>query len=636
MSADTFLQHLTQVLFVVIFVVVLARTIARPRRSNVDATLLFGATAFIIAETWVTEAANVKPGPLLNVTTSTLLIALPYLLLRLVDDFAGVSKKVLRAAEAALAASVVLLLFWLPAGKQLPAAPSLLIVLYFAVLSLYDAVRFVTAARHGNGITRRRLRAIAAGTLGLGLIIVLAGVEVAWPQSPRWLWGVIADCLALVCVAAYFVGFTPPGWLRRAWQEPELRDFLGRAAALPRLPSTLAIVQELERGAASALGADTAVVGLWDETSGRLEMHSLATQLPPDEVAATAAGQAYFEQRPIFSEDAAHDNPGLETVYQQHRVKAILAVPITTGDRRLGFLAAYAARSPIFAEDDLQLAGLLADQAAVILESRALIDEAARVQAREEATRLKDDFLSAAAHDLKTPLTAIIAQAQLLELRSRRDPSAPADPAGIERLIRESRRLNRLVADLLDISRVEKGKLLGPREDVDLAQLASEACERHVSPQHECRVLAEAPAIGHVDPIRIAQLLDNLLDNAVKYSPGGGAVTIAVRHDGDRAHLTVSDQGIGIPAEDVPLLFDRFHRGSNVDDRRFAGMGLGLFICKGIAEQHGGRLWATSEGPGKGSSFHLELPLIGGTSERTDGAPATSLVSSIPTAGAGG
>lgn len=117
--------------------------------------------------------------------------------------------------------------------------------------------------------------------------------------------------------------------------------------------------------------------------------------------------------------------------------------------------------------------------------------------------------------------------------------------------------------------------------------------------------------IGLYDPTRVMQLVDNLIENAVKYSPEGGEVRVRVwREDGGAgdAHLEVTDAGIGIPAADLSHLFDRFHRGTNVDDKRFAGMGLGLFICKGVVEQHGGRLWAASPGLGKGSTFRAVTP----------------------------
>ena len=146
----------------------------------------------------------------------------------------------------------------------------------------------------------------------------------------------------------------------------------------------------------------------------------------------------------------------------------------------------------------------------------------------------------------------------------------------------------------------------------DLAVQAREVCERHNTPQHPCSVHVEGQGstIGEYDPNRILQLIENLVENAVKYSPDGDPVIVSIWRErasgepdalgaaqiapGEWNHLIVTDSGIGIPTEDLPNIFERFHRGSNVDDRQFAGMGLGLFICKSIVEQHGGRIWVQS------------------------------------------
>ena len=116
--------------------------------------------------------------------------------------------------------------------------------------------------------------------------------------------------------------------------------------------------------------------------------------------------------------------------------------------------------------------------------------------------------------------------------------------------------------------------------------------------------------MGSYDPRRIGQVLENLVENAVKYSPEDSEVRLAISERDGQALIDVTDQGIGIPASDLPQIFERFHRAANVDDRRFAGMGLGLFICKGIVEQHGGRIWVESR-MGAGSTFHVALPLGG-------------------------
>lgn len=603
MSAISLLQFLSQLLFLIVFVVVAVKAVRQPRAATVDTALLFGAVSIIVAESWITTELHVTASHWLSAVIGSLLMALPYLLLRLVDDFAGVPGPLLRFTEIGLAAAVVGFFVLLP---KFPAWLSLLYIAYFVGLTVYVAVAFARAARVSGGVTGRRMQAVAAGTLSLGLVLFMAGVQVMLPHRPSWL-DVLALLFTLISGLGYFVGFAPPAWLRRAWQEPEVRAFLGRAATLPRLPTTRQIVQELERGAASSLGAPAAVITLWDHTDQVLRAYvaSESFEVKPGEM---IGGRAFATQRPLFWTDPARHDPAHADLYRQYNANALLAVPITAGEKRLGALVVYGPRASIFAEDDLSLAQLLADQAAVILESRALIDEATRVRAREEATRLKDDFLSAAAHDLKTPLTALVAQAQLLERRILHDPQAPTDLAGIQRIVQESQRLKRLVLDVLDVARLEQGQIVSHKETVDLVTLAHEACARHHSARYRCLVEAEAPAVGEYDTNRVAQLLDNLLENALKYSPDGGDVLVKVWRDDDEYHLTVTDTGIGMLPADVPHIFDRFHRGTNVDDRRFAGMGLGLFICRGIAEQHGGRIWASSPGLGRGSTFHVVLP----------------------------
>ncbi|HEX9369576.1 MAG TPA: histidine kinase dimerization/phospho-acceptor domain-containing protein [Roseiflexaceae bacterium] len=177
--------------------------------------------------------------------------------------------------------------------------------------------------------------------------------------------------------------------------------------------------------------------------------------------------RAFRAQRPIFSPNTHYGGAAYEQLDLERRAKAVLAAPIAAGPKRLDVLVVYAPRAPIFADDDLALLQLLADQAAVVLESRALIDEAARMQAREEAARLKEDFLSAAAHDLKTLLTTLVTRAQLLERRALRAPDAPADLASIQLVVQEGQRLKRLVIELLDAARAEQGRLIGEQTRFD-------------------------------------------------------------------------------------------------------------------------------------------------------------------------
>ncbi len=525
---------------------------------------------------------------------------------------------VLRAAEAGLFACVAGLALIAPRPLWL----TLLCVAYFCTVLLYATGAFVRQARWSRGVTRRRMQAVALGSLFLAAAILITGLRAAVPAYEE-VWTVLGYAGAVISGLAYFLGFAAPRFVRRAWQEPELRDFLREAAQLPRLATLDAIPAELEQRAAETLGAPYAAIGLWDESRQVLRFRATGTpppRLPPERTEAfrqgifelrpgeMIAGRAFMAQRALFSPQAARADPQYAALYRAFGATAVLAAPITAGARRLGVLVVYAPRAPLFAEDDLELVQLLADQAAVVLESRALIDEAARVCAREEAARLKEDFLSAAAHDLQTPLTILLAQAQLLERRALRHPDAPADLVGVRRLVREARRLRSLVLEFIDVTQGGQDAAPLRRERVDLAILAREACARFTSEQHSCMFEGDPSVVGAYDAARIRQVLDNLLENAVKYSPAGGIICVRVWQRDGWAHLTVTDPGIGIPPGDVLHLFERFQRGTNVDDRRFAGMGLGLYICRGIVDQHGGHIQVESV-PGKGTTVHVTLPL---------------------------
>ena len=606
MTALDLISGLTQATFVVVFLLVLYRTVRQPTPAHVDMSIFFGDTALVIL---ASRLAALLPSPQAwdTVATVVLLMALPYLLLRLVDDFTTVPTVVKRLAEIGLAAAVV---DTVATGGVFAPLGALALVLYFVALTAYCAVQIERAARRSIGVTRRRLDAAALGTIFLGTDLLFAGVAPFLAEPAAAIVSALSQLCGLGSAVAYYLGFAPPGFLRRAWQAPELRQFFARAAALPRLPTTAEIVRELEVGAAASAGS-TARIGLWRDDDAVVRFHP--SDGAPVDVAPGQhlAGRAFAEQRLLYSGDPIREDPGAADAYRASRVGAVVCVPITAGERRLGVLALYAERPPIFAGSDMELAQLLADQAAVVLESRALIDDAARMHAREEATRLKEDFLSAAAHDLKTPLTTVVAQAEFLERKAQRDPSGQSDLPGLQRIVRESKRLASLVTDLLDAARLEQGRLVTEREPIDLGTLASEVVARQPAGRHSVDVDVRGAILGTYDRRRVEQLIDNLIENAKKYSPNTTPVWVTVWQQDGEARIAVRDNGIGIPTSDLPAIFDRFFRASNVDDRRFYGMGLGLYICRGIVEEHGGRIWAESV-VGKGSTFHVALPLGNG------------------------
>ena len=605
MTALELVTLLWQAIYVVVFLLVGVRWLRARTPAHFDMVLFFAILAFAVVEQRIATLVGVVAPQWFTDVLIVAIVALPYILLRLVDDFTSVRPILKRCAEAGLV-TIAVMTFLLPA--TLPTWFVIVLVLYLAGLSFYGAFRFIRAGQHAQGVTKRRLQAISFGTILFGVQILASGIGGQLPDPYKTVLATSAQAIGLAAALAFFLGFAPPPILRRAWQSPELRNFLTRAASLPRLPATLDIVRELERGAAAATGS-RARIGLWEEEARKIRMWSDDTDAPYDVAPGQLfAGRAYEQQRILFSAHPVRDDPQGAEIYRSGHIGAVIATPITAGERRVGVLVLYAERPPIFSLSDRELAQLLADQAAVILESRMLIDHATRVRAREEATRLKEDFLSAAAHDLKTPLTTVVAQAQFLERKATRDPGAPSDLQGLQRIVRESQRLSALVTDLLDAARMEQGRLASDREPVDLGALVSGVVARHQAGAHTTELDVRGAVVGDYDSRRIEQLVENLVENAKKYSPEATPVKVSVWQEEGEARITIHDDGIGIPASDLPRIFERFARASNVDDRKFHGMGLGLYICRGIVEEHGGRIWADSE-VGKGSTFHVALPL---------------------------
>ncbi|MBW3613128.1 MAG: GAF domain-containing protein, partial [Chloroflexi bacterium] len=368
-------------------------------------------------------------------------------------------------------------------------------------------------------------------------------------------------------------------------------------------------LSELNAAAADAFGATGASIGLADPERGVLRYvtpDGSWNEWPDD---AFIAGRAFTSGRRILARDAATEDPAHAERYRASGAHAVIAAPIATEARRIGVLSVYADRMSIFIEDDLWLVDLLADQSAVLLEARTLAEHASALRAREEAARLKEEFLSAAAHDLRTPLTVVLGQAELLERRHQRAPDAPADARGLARIAREARRLSDLVTELLDAQRLEQGAMMD-LAPADLLDVVEEVRERYA--EGEVSVHVDEPAIAlvaSIDRTRIEQVLDNLVENALKYTPDGAPPEIRVTTADGEARLEVVDHGIGIPEPDRQRIFERFFRASNAQSITDTGLGLGLYICHRVVEQHGGRIWFEST-PGGGTTFTIALPLL--------------------------
>jgi signal transduction histidine kinase len=284
--------------------------------------------------------------------------------------------------------------------------------------------------------------------------------------------------------------------------------------------------------------------------------------------------------------------------------RSAMVVPLRVGDRAIGGITLVAAESGRrFGAEDLALATELAHRAALAVENARLFAQAhAAIQAR-------DEMLAVVAHDLRTPVSTVVLGTDLLLETMPDDESHAFDRRHLGMVKRAALGMNRLIQDLLEVSRVVGGKLPLAVQEEEVRLLMTEASAM-LRPLAESRGIAfHVRADGdllrmRMDGARVMQVISNLVGNAVKFTPRGGSVTLAAEWRDRVLHVSVADTGAGIPPEQLPHVFGRFWQADDADQR---GVGLGLAIARGIVEAHGGRIWVQSE-PGEGSTFHFTLP----------------------------
>ena len=229
-----------------------------------------------------------------------------------------------------------------------------------------------------------------------------------------------------------------------------------------------------------------------------------------------------------------------------------------------------------------------------------------------QTDRRKDEFLAMLAHELRNPLAPIRTAVELLALAKDRPPEVEKIRNMIDRQVTH---LVHLVDDLLDASRITRGKLVLSRGPVDLSVLIADAFESLCSSLkeggHECVLdLPPGPIRLEADGVRLTQIVFNLVSNAIKFTPRGGKIALSVRCEGDRVEIRIRDSGRGMDAEELAHAFDMFYQGSRIAQGERSGLGLGLTLVKKLVEMHGGTIEAKSDGPGKGSEFVISLPLV--------------------------
>jgi two-component system phosphate regulon sensor histidine kinase PhoR len=230
------------------------------------------------------------------------------------------------------------------------------------------------------------------------------------------------------------------------------------------------------------------------------------------------------------------------------------------------------------------------------------------ITARKDADRFREQYVGLVSHDLRSPLNGILLNAQVLK-RAAKKNGLEDEFADLDHIVASATRMNALIEDLLETTRLESGKIELHLETIDLDTWVEDVVQRTTSPASRSRVAVHTSGAVRArgDRMRLERVVENLLSNALKYSGAEAAVDVDVRSDDDEAIVSVTDDGKGIAACDLPHVFDRFFRGAHAFPQN--GLGLGLYNARLIIEAHGGRIWAESP-PDHGAEFHFALPLV--------------------------
>jgi signal transduction histidine kinase len=384
----------------------------------------------------------------------------------------------------------------------------------------------------------------------------------------------------------------------------------------------------LARQSASLLKAEKGLLILYDPTRREMEGKNVAFGLSPQQVARIrypVDGEArdlwnFRLNGPLLTNNARTDPRLLPDLAAVLDISSLIVVPMTRGPQVLGLIAVAdrAGRAP-FRDEDLGTLQAVAGQATVAVENQRLHEQIKEANARlQEFDRIKSEFVATIAHDFRSPLMSIRGFAEL----TLEEPDLPPERRNefMRTIIAETDDLAALANDTLLISHMETGQLHYDWKPVDVRRELRDAVPPGLK-THE--VVIDVPddfPVIKADPGRLRQVLNNLVSNAFKYSPGGGTVTLRARERGrDQVMVEVVDEGLGVPPDQASRLFQKFERVRSQDHLKIPGTGLGLYICKRIVEGHRGRIWVESE-PGQGSTFAFTLPLDPALQEPEDAA----------------
>ena len=530
-------------------------------------------------------------GALLSDLTLILFMTSGYALLLFRDTFIPLSRRLRVGALLLVVGTTVFAL-----ATMVPAAPSTrstalqsaatfgLVVVWSACV-IEPIVRFWSASRGRPAVQRARLRAVAGGYGAILVVLLVAGFGGAAANSllAQWLF----ELIAVIALPLLFVGFAPPRWLRRLWRQHEEDQFREAVYDLVLFsPDRPTLAKRAAEWAMRLVGADGAAI--FDATGVTLALQGMDA-----EPARRLAEQA----------DKNRHARLLATPGSSRNDAIVLPLPLDAGTGAMVVVSG--PYTPFFGSDEV---ARLRDYAANIT---AALDRARVTDRLAELEKTKSHFLNLASHELRSPLGVINGYLSMLE-QGVLGQLTESGVRAVEVLKAKALEMNLLVAQMLDAARLEDGRLALKRDRLDLRDVAAEALQvvRPLATAGHDLSLENPPreVVVFGDVHRLTTIVSNLLENAIKYSPDGGRIRCIVGAVDQTASVSVVDNGVGVAREDIPRMFNRFERIQNRKTSHVAGTGLGLYLSRELARQHGGDIQVESR-PDAGSTFTLSLPL---------------------------
>jgi signal transduction histidine kinase/DNA-binding response OmpR family regulator len=585
-----------------------------------DITLIFLPPVAVCVHA-VARQVLVSPLPLAVSAISTgLLMLQPYLTLRLTARVRRVPVWLSRVLLLSTLASIVAVAL---APRPLNLGYLLLATGTFSVTEVIAGTYLLLGAQRRSGAGRARLRLAAGATYAFVLMMLtLFTGAVLYPDTTSWL-APAGRVIALLSAVGYLMAFVPPAWLRRLMSATVWYQATEDLQRLPAAASTAQVWRRYVQVVHETTGADAVV--LVRTAGGRLEQVATVCRsgasLPHEPMIDLTAEDLRLlldARQPVRADSVRRPAPALGAYYAATTgARLITAMELALSADECGAVLLLDHYRALFTGDDLRLAAVLGGQAQVLAERSSILAEqrrlteqlAASVAALTHASQAKSDFLAGMSHELRTPLNAIIGFSDLMRAEHP-DGDRRAVPAEwVDHIHNSGRHLLCLINDILDLAKVEAGRMELNVEPLALDAAVNDVITglRPLTERKRLEVQISVPRVGiHADPLRFRQILDNLLSNAIKFTPEGGRIALTAEQEVGEVALTVADNGVGIAAENHARVFEEFQQVGDAAQRQ-AGTGLGLALTRRLVEAHGGSI-ALESALGAGSRFTVRLP----------------------------